>query len=531
MCLRLLKPIGRWARGSWRARYGRVLDSRVSGGRFLLRVTGKADSLLARSRIDNHVFRVGGLRHRRGSTTAFSLAINHLLPRGAAQATLDLYLERGSSQRRIVAQSGFRGTVSTHEGIDTFQFRTAPGNLSLSLLRTAPRRPIRVVVLLQQLNYSGGKTTAQFKLASMLRAAGFEVSLTALWLTSTPAVYGPPSDVTLGYVDAQMLQAAGEEPLRINVPEFTASRRTDGRLRSYFANLAADVVYLPDFDSPLYRVLNEALPPHIVTILGDHDGERYAQALIRGAVPTEPERNRYFAEAIHTFDAVHVLNPKVFDAYTSSTSKPVICIPNALGSRDDITDFLNYRRIVAAGRLTPLKGLETLVRAFAAIRDEHPAWAIDIYGQGESRAMLQQLIDELALGTSVVLRDPSPTLVGEMTRSSLHVTASTAESFGLTMAEAMSVGLPVLSHHRNAGAAYLLEEGRGFIAEEGTVDSLALKMNEILGLIESGDPDRIIQRSVDAARAFITGLSDEIVAEMWKFQIERLYERKLREMY
>ncbi len=33
--------------------------------------------------------------------------------------------------------------------------------------------------------------------------------------------------------------------------------------------------------------------------------------------------------------------------------------------------------------------------------------------------------------------------------------------------------VPVLAQHRNAGSAYLLADGRGYIAESGTVESLA----------------------------------------------------------
>jgi len=132
---------------------------------------------------------------------------------------------------------------------------------------------------------------------------------------------------------------------------------------------------------------------------------------------------------------------------------------------------------------------------------------------------------------SVILRGPTNSLLDEMLGSSLHVSASRFESFGLTMAEAMSVGLPVLAHRRTAGSAYLLADGRGFVAESTTVDSLAAAMGEVLRTIELGDPEGTIQRNVSAARQFIRQISSESVIRDWKTETHRLYDRKIASLY
>ncbi len=125
-------------------------------------------------------------------------------------------------------------------------------------------------------------------------------------------------------------------------------------------------------------------------------------------------------------------------AYERSTAKPVVCIINAVASVESVSaDFLNHRRIIAAGRLTPGKGFEALIKAFARLRGTYPEWTLDILGQGNNSESLQALIGKLGMEESVILRWPTNSLLDEMLGSSLHVSASRFESFGLTMAEAM----------------------------------------------------------------------------------------------
>ncbi|MEJ7803405.1 MAG: glycosyltransferase [Candidatus Limnocylindria bacterium] len=511
---------------------GQLLDARCEGDRFVIRLASYNGALIAKPRTSAAVLRIDPSSDPSVADATFSMSVEHLLPRSVAHTTIDLYREERGRESRISAPQDFQGKPGSSHGIAVFPYTTAKGNLSLSLVRTLRRRPLRVVVLVHQLNFSGGKTTMMFKLASMLQAAGFDVTLTAFWLTSTPMVYQPPEDVTLGYIDSQMLQEPDEEPLRMVMPQFSASERTQGRIKTYFAEIDADVVYLPDYDSALYDIVLDAMPPQVLSIIGDHNGGRYGAALALGSVPAKSERNRLFRAATQRFDAVHIINPIVQGAYEASTRRSVFCIPNSVAMGPSVgADFTKHRRIIAAGRLTPSKGFVDLIGAFARVRTTHPEWTLDIFGQGEMSEQLQALIRELELEGVVTIKGPTGSLLDEMLASSLHVSASSFESFGLTMAEAMTVGLPVLAQHRTAGAAYLLGEGRGFIAESGTEESLAARMDELLREIELRDPAGMIQQNVSAASHFVGQFSTESVIRSWKTEIHRLYDRKIASLY
>jgi len=522
------------ARAMWHAvRPGEV---RVHlGERVTIHLRGHRDqSLIAKSRAMVPALRLRSeaTRTPRGEV-AFSVPLSDLLPRGLAHATLDLFRERRGVETRIPFPPALRtGISNVSDGVAVFAYPTTQQTLALSMFRTEIRRPLRLVILLHQFNYTGGKTRFVFDLAGNMQAAGFDVTLTALWLTPKPIVYQPPAHVRLRFIDSHMLRRPGEPPVALKIPTLSGSKRSMTRMQEYFRTLDADVVYCPDYDSALYDTLLDNLPTRVLSILGDHSGERYGSALAAGHVPIEPERHRLFHAAIQRFDAIHVVNPVVLDAYRASTAKTVFCITNAVDSTGPRrAEYLKQRRMIAAGRLVGPKQFDALLRAFSLVHERHPDWSLDLYGDGPQRDPLLALVFELGLEDVVVLRDPTPRLKDEMRSSSIHVSTSIAESFGLTIAEAMSVGLPVISLHRHPGAAYLLGDGRGVIPEIGSVDALAAAMDSMMTAIEGGDPEGLIREMTLRAADFTTDMSAQNATAAWSSEIVRLYDDKIARLY
>ncbi|MBX7212524.1 MAG: glycosyltransferase [Thermoflexales bacterium] len=120
----------------------------------------------------------------------------------------------------------------------------------------------------------------------------------------------------------------------------------------------------------------------------------------------------------------------------------------------------SHRVIVFAGRIEPLKGIDTLLRAIAILRTRYPEYSpcnlcVPIVGGDPSEAgaranaemgRLLSLRDELDLGDLI-------TFVGAQDQDSLHFYFSAAdclvmpshyESFGMVALEAMACGTPVI---------------------------------------------------------------------------------------
>ena len=108
--------------------------------------------------------------------------------------------------------------------------------------------------------------------------------------------------------------------------------------------------------------------------------------------------------------------------------------------------------IVTVGRISPVKDLETLIKAINLIKNDIPV-RLNIIGEiilGKDRNYkknLEQKIKEMDLGTIVTFVGsvPNNRLVDYLRKNDLFVNTSHTGSLDKTVLEAMATGLPVLN--------------------------------------------------------------------------------------
>ena len=111
------------------------------------------------------------------------------------------------------------------------------------------------------------------------------------------------------------------------------------------------------------------------------------------------------------------------------------------------------KRVIAVGRLDYQKGFDRLVEAWALVQQNEAFrdWRLDIFGQGEWREMLEQMICERGLQQTARINAPSKQIGAEYAASSLLVMSSNYEGFPMVMIEAMACGLPVVAFEFKCG--------------------------------------------------------------------------------
>jgi glycosyltransferase involved in cell wall biosynthesis len=106
------------------------------------------------------------------------------------------------------------------------------------------------------------------------------------------------------------------------------------------------------------------------------------------------------------------------------------------------------RTVLSLGRLHPVKGLDTLLNAWAQIEPRFPDWELKIVGPDEQkyRSFLQSTAEGLGL-RRVKFGDPVYGVEKEslMASADLFVLSSLSENFGLTVAESLALGVPVIA--------------------------------------------------------------------------------------
>lgn len=114
--------------------------------------------------------------------------------------------------------------------------------------------------------------------------------------------------------------------------------------------------------------------------------------------------------------------------------------------------------ILGAGRLKEQKDFPTLVRAFARVLERRPARLI-LIGEGEDRAALEALVGELGIGDAVAMPGFTDNPYAWMARADVFALSSRWEGFGNVVAEALALGVPVVSTTCPSGPAEILGDG------------------------------------------------------------------------
>ena len=156
-------------------------------------------------------------------------------------------------------------------------------------------------------------------------------------------------------------------------------------------------------------------------------------------------------------------------------------------------------RVVMVNRLAPGKRIDHAIRAFGAVVQAVPAATLDIFGDGAEHAALQGVIDELGLDAHVVLRGLTTDPGRELDAASVFVSTSAFEGQGLSIAEALVHGCPVVAYDVRYGPRDLLAGGGGMLVPDADVDALAAALIELLTDVELRA--RLTAEAVAASRA------------------------------
>jgi len=170
---------------------------------------------------------------------------------------------------------------------------------------------------------------------------------------------------------------------------------------------------------------------------------------------------------------------------TSVIYNPVVtpAIPTKAAARPEHPWLAESRPcpvIVAVGRLTGMKDVPTLLRAFAKLRRHRHARLL-ILGDGPQRRWLTFLARRLGIADDVAMPGWCANPFAAYAHANLFALSSRNEGFGNVLVEAMACGCPVVSTDCPSGPREILDGGRyGPLVPVGDAEALARAMGETL---------------------------------------------------
>lgn len=180
------------------------------------------------------------------------------------------------------------------------------------------------------------------------------------------------------------------------------------------------------------------------------------------------------------------------------------------------------RMILFVGRIEPLKGVDTLIRAMACIKFKTQIGRVHlaiIGGEPDASparmtvemARLQKLSDDLCVDQTVLFlgKRGQDTLPYYYSAAEVLVMPSHYESFGMVALEAMACGTPVVASDVG-GLGFLVQDGQtGFTIPNGDPEILCDKLSLLLG--DSALRARMGERAVQVAQTYSW---DQIAAQI-----------------
>jgi len=138
--------------------------------------------------------------------------------------------------------------------------------------------------------------------------------------------------------------------------------------------------------------------------------------------------------------------------------------------------------ILHSGRLAFEKNVDVVLKAFKLVTEKIPDSRLVIAGDGPANKSLKELARNLGLGKKVTWLGmvPRQRLPQIYQRAALFVTASTMETLGMVVLEALACGVPVVGVNKYALRDLILEDENGLIAEPGKPKALAAAMIKVL---------------------------------------------------
>lgn len=169
------------------------------------------------------------------------------------------------------------------------------------------------------------------------------------------------------------------------------------------------------------------------------------------------------------------------------------------------------KTLISIGRLHRAKGYDLLLRAFACIAADVPDWDLVIVGDGEERAALLGLAESLGVASRVRFAGLLAEPLAVRGKDTLFVLPSRYEGFPNALAEAMAIGLPVISFDCPSGPREIIRDGiDGLLVPAEDITALAETMRRLMH--DGAERARLAARAPEVLQRF----SPEVIIQNWE---------------
>lgn len=142
---------------------------------------------------------------------------------------------------------------------------------------------------------------------------------------------------------------------------------------------------------------------------------------------------------------------------------------------------LEFKTVLAMGRLTYQKGFDLLIEAWAKVCKNNTDWILRIVGSGEDEEKLKQQVKDLDIENRVDFIPATNNIEQYYRTSSFYCLSSRFEGFPMVLLEAQAFGLPIVAFDCDTGSSEIIDHDfTGMLCEAANAKALALALETMM---------------------------------------------------
>lgn len=161
-------------------------------------------------------------------------------------------------------------------------------------------------------------------------------------------------------------------------------------------------------------------------------------------------------------------------------------IYNPIVNKSESECNIESKQIISVGRLTSQKGFDMLCDIAKVVLSKNKEWKWIILGEGEDRNLIEAKIKEYNLENRLILKGNVSNIDEYYKNSSIFVMTSRYEGLPMTLLEAKSYSLPIVSFDCMTGPSEIISDNiNGYLIDENNLDDMSKKINILIDDIDT----------------------------------------------